>query len=486
MVSDVSIQNVVESLPEPHCVIGDDLVVLAANSGFAALLGTSAQALVGGHVSAFWPSVERSQWTDREFSAEFVRGDGPPLVVRICTVAGEVRLIRVLATFSEERSHEVFHGQRLEALGLLAGGVAHDFNNLLTGILGHLAYVRGVLPANGNYSESIEAIEEGALRAASLTQQILKFSKADASSTTARIDLADLVSRVSTLMKSAIPSVVRLTIEPTEGTVVVMASEAYLSQILINLIVNARDAIDGSGEIRVTVEPRCALEESVRLFGAEPPAPAYCALVVQDTGAGMDDEVKARLFEPYFTTKKEGGTGLGLSTVNAIVKELGGSIVVASAPGKGTTFRIVLPAALDASRDDQPHKDDDAPVRGSGERILIIDDEYAVRNVLGLSLSHLGYSVETASSGVEGVDKYAEAQGAFDLIILDMLMPGLSGEEVFARIRKMNPLARVLLVSGFSSEHVVSKILEQGGLDFIQKPFLIEVLSRKVRGCLCD
>jgi two-component system cell cycle sensor histidine kinase/response regulator CckA len=200
----------------------------------------------------------------------------------------------------------------------------------------------------------------------------------------------------------------------------------------------------------------------------------------------MDDEVKARLFEPYFTTKKDGGTGLGLSTVNAIVKELGGAIVVDSTRGKGTTFRIVLPAVSDGRDALQPERDDDAPVRGNGERILIIDDEYAVRNVLGLSLSHLGYAVETASSGVEGVDKYAEARGAFDLIILDMLMPGLSGEEVFARIRKMNPTARVLLVSGFSSEHVVSKILEQGGMDFIQKPFLIEVLSRKVRGCLCD
>ena len=208
--------------------------------------------------------------------------------------------------------------------------------------------------------------------------------------------------------------------------------------------------------------------------------------MVEDTGEGMDDEVKARLFEPYFTTKKEGGTGLGLSTVNSIVKELGGAIVVDSERGKGTTFRVVFPAVVDEVAREDAHDDDAAPVRGSGERVLIIDDEYAVRNVLGLSLSHLGYQVETASGGLEGVEKYAEAKGAFDLVILDMLMPGLSGEEVFARLRAMNPACRVLVVSGFSSEHVVSKILEQGGMDFIQKPFLIEVLSRKVRGCLCD
>jgi DNA-binding NtrC family response regulator len=172
--------------------------------------------------------------------------------------------------------------------------------------------------------------------------------------------------------------------------------------------------------------------------------------------------------------------------VHSTVKELGGGIVVESERGKGTTFRIVLPADIDAHEDTESYEDDSAPVRGNGEKVLIIDDEYAVRNVLGLSLSHLGYAVETACSGLEGVEKYAEAKGSFDLVILDMLMPGLSGEEVFARIREMNPTCRVLLVSGFSSEHVVSKILEQGGMDFIQKPFLIEVLSRKVRGCLCD
>ena len=287
-------------------------------------------------------------------------------------------------------------------------------------------------------------------------------------------------------MKSAIPSIVRLNVVPSEKPVVVMASESYLSQVIINLIVNARDAIEGSGEVVVRLEPRCDRAEVEKLFGKEPASPAYCTLVVEDTGAGMDEEVKARLFEPYFTTKKESGTGLGLSTVHSIVKELGGGIVVESERGKGTTFKIVLPADIDVHEDTESYEDVSAPVRGNGEKVLIIDDEYAVRNVLGLSLSHLGYAVETACSGLEGVEKYAEAKGAFDLVILDMLMPGLSGEEVFTRIREMNPTCRVLLVSGFSSEHVVSKILEQGGMDFIQKPFLIEVLSRKVRGCLCD
>ncbi|MEY4667645.1 MAG: hypothetical protein RL518_344 [Pseudomonadota bacterium] len=459
---------------------------MGANTSFATLLGIELHELVGAPAHIFWPEVERIPWSNREFSTEFQLAGRGPLLVRIATFDGEFLLVRILSTFSEDRASEVFHGQRLETLGLLAGGVAHDFNNLLTGILGHLAYARSVLPGDGSHVESLAAIEEGALRAASLTQQILRFSRIDGGEISTRIDVVDIISRISTLIKSAIPSEIRLAWDPLSNPLFVMASEAYLSQVIINLIVNARDAIKGRGTIEVTVDRLCSAEEVHELFGAEPPAATYCALVVKDTGEGMDDEVKERLFEPYFTTKKEGGTGLGLSTVHSIVKQLGGAIVVRSEKHKGTEFRIVLPSVTDES----PHVDGDSeesgPVRGRGERILIVDDEYAVRNVLGLSLSHLGYEVVMASSGLEGLEIYAEERGAFDLVILDILMPGLSGEDVFIRLQKMNPDVRVLLVSGFSSGDVVARILSGGGRDFIQKPFLIDVLSRKVRGCLCD
>lgn len=486
MTSDTFARSILENLPEPHCVIGRDFTILGINTSFATLLGQDPDEICGASASTFWKDIERVPWSNREFSTEFlVRGESP-LLVRIATFEGDVLLVRVLSTFSESRASEVFHGQRLETLGLLAGGVAHDFNNLLTGILGHLAYARSVLPAEGNHAESLQAIEEGALRAASLTQQILKFSRIDGGEISTKVDLGDVITRIATLIKSAIPSNIALSWSPLANPLFVMASEAYLSQIIINLIVNARDAINGKGSIEVLLERLVPLAEVTELFGAEPPSPTYCALLVKDTGAGMDDEVKERLFEPYFTTKKEGGTGLGLSTVNSIVKQLGGTIVVRSEKGKGTEFRIILPAVQDQARGVGDSREDSAPVRGAGERILIIDDEYAVRNVLGLSLTHLGYNVETAGSGLEGLERYAEERGEFDLIILDILMPGLSGEDVFNRLKKMNPNVRVLLVSGFSSGEVVSRILDQGGLDFIQKPFLIDVLSRKVRGCLCD
>jgi signal transduction histidine kinase/CheY-like chemotaxis protein len=484
--SDPFVPSILENLPEPHCVVSRELTCLGANTSFATLLGIDLRELVGSHASLFWPEVERVPWSNREFSAEFKPAGHGPLLVRIATFDGDVLLIRILSTFSEDRAGEVFHGQRLETLGLLAGGVAHDFNNLLTGILGHLAYARSVLPGEGSHVESLAAIEEGALRAASLTQQILRFSRIDGGELSTKIDLVDVVSRISTLIKSAIPSEIRLAWTPLSNPLCVMASEAYLSQVIINLIVNARDAIKGRGTIDVTVDRLCSPDEVRQLFGEEPPAATYCALVVKDTGEGMDDEVKERLFEPYFTTKKEGGTGLGLSTVNSIVKQLGGAIVVHSERHKGTEFRIVLPSVTNEARDAEEGSDSSGPVRGRGERILIIDDEYAVRNVLGLSLSHLGYEVVTASSGLEGLEIYATERGTFDLVILDILMPGLSGEDVFTRLQKMNPDVRALVVSGFSSGDVVARILGNGGRDFIQKPFLIDVLSRKVRGCLCD
>jgi nitrogen-specific signal transduction histidine kinase/CheY-like chemotaxis protein len=408
-------------------------------------------------------------------------------VVKVATFAGDALLVRVLASFSQDQTTKVFHAQRMETLGLLAGGVAHDFNNILTGILGHLAYLQNVLPTEGKHVESLSAIEEGAMRGSSITQQILQFSRLEQTEPSTRVDLGEMVSRVCLLVKGTIPSDIRLDFAPPARSVSVLASEAYVSQVIINLIVNARDAIKHGGSIEVALERACSSEEVSRLFGTEPAAPAYGALVVRDSGEGMDEEVKARLFEPYFTTKKQGGTGLGLTTVFSIVKSLGGAIEVVSEKGVGTEFRVVLPVVDDSvAKEELELESDEGPVSGRGERILVVDDEYAVRNVLGLSLTHLGYAVETAASGLDALDRFGEAEGRYDLVILDLLMPGLSGEEVFNRLRRLRPDQRVLIVSGFSSEQVVTRILANGGRDFIQKPFSIEVLSRKVRGCFRD
>jgi two-component system cell cycle sensor histidine kinase/response regulator CckA len=260
----------------------------------------------------------------------------------------------------------------------------------------------------------------------------------------------------------------------------------HISQILINLIINARDAISGGGFIDLTSISMLSQDEVLEIFGSEPASPAYGALEVADTGCGMSDEVKERLFEPYFTTKEQAGTGLGLATVNSIVTQLGGAIQVFSEQGHGTLFRVILPLVGSALQGGESASSGALVPRGCGERILVIDDEDAVRNVLGLSLSHLGYEVETVASGFEGIDRVRRSEVSYHLVILDLLMPGLSGEETFNRLKELDPGLVVLIVSGFSSEHVVQRILADGARDFIQKPFSIEVLSEKVKGCLSD
>lgn len=474
---------VLDLLPEPHCILDAELQCIAINNSFADLLGGTHEQFIGQDAAFFWPEVSQLRWENQELPAEFRTRSGDTVLAKVAVYSGDFLLVRVLASFSHDQATKIFHAQRLETLGLLAGGVAHDFNNVLTGILGHLAYLRNVLPPAGNHVESVDSIEEGALRASSITQQIVKFSRLHPNENSSRVDLVELINRVCGLVKRAIPVEVNLRWSPPPQPMWIIASEAHLSQIVINLVVNARDAIKGTGAIDISVEHTCSPAEVERLFGDEPVAAAYGVLSVRDNGEGMTEEVLDRLFEPYFTTKKERGTGLGLATVHSIVKGLAGAIEVESRPGYGSEFRIILPVIEEDSVLEEADSGS-GPIPGHGERVLVVDDEYAVRNVLGLSLNHLGYVVETAASGLEALEKFGEADGHFDLVILDLLMPGLSGEEVFNRLRRLKPEIRVLVVSGFSSEAVVQRILDSGGRDFIQKPFSIEVLSRKVRGCL--
>jgi two-component system cell cycle sensor histidine kinase/response regulator CckA len=479
-------QVLLQSLPEPHVIVARDLSCIAANRHFLDLLRTSFETLVGRSITELWPSAATVCASSGEHTVELRSSDGRLVTARVACLVGEVIVVRVVASISQGESAQIHHKQRIETLGFLAGGIAHDFNNILTGVLGHIAYMKHVLHNTSTALESLNAIEEGALRASTLTQQILKFSRLDSNEPSAPIDVSDVVPRIASILKSAIPSQVSLRVVPSLVEFQILASEAHITQILINLIINARDAlIDSKGIIEVKLERACDAQEVTRLFGDEPAASRYGAIIVSDNGMGMSDEVKAHLFEPYFTTKNAAGTGLGLSTVHSIVKELGGAIEVRSQVGKGCSFRVVLPLVDDApatSSEDDRH----GLARGRGERVLVIDDEYSVRNVLGLSLSHLGYEVETAASGLEGVQKFEQDPDGFRLVILDLLMPGMSGEEVFNRLKAVRPYVSVLIVSGFSSEHVVRRILEDGGRDFIQKPFSMEVLSEKVRGCIRD
>ena len=476
------LKSAFNSLPEPLLVISRSGTVIFANVGFNSLVGSTES---GDRVGRFWPDVDKVTWEYREFASEFIKADGSPFPVKLVTYPGDLLLVRVIGSIDSLHDRRFTHQQRLETLGMLAGGVTHDFNNVLTGIIGHIAYLKTILPEKGQHSESIAAVEDGVAKASQISQQILKFSRLEGAEESVRVDMCQFVVRTSQLIKGAIPSECDFSWIVPSAKLEVLGGEARLAQILINLIVNARDALDGRGTICAELE---AVHDRVELehvfHSSELPSDAYARLRVVDTGQGMPDEIVARIFEPYFSTKADRGTGLGLTTVKSIVAECGGAIHVNSKVGHGTTFSVYLPLIKETDTSAATTDEEDSLPRGCGESLLVVDDEHTVRNVLRLSLEHLGYVVTTATTGDEAITCFQEASKSFDLVVLDMIMPGKSGDEVFAHIRKLDPKVRTLLISGFSSERAVNEALENGALDYLPKPFTMEVLADKVRRCL--
>ena len=256
-----------------------------------------------------------------------------------------------------------------------------------------------------------------------------------------------------------------------------LADEGKLAQILINLVMNAKDAITTNGSVRVSLDE---IKDTNRLFkNGESPAPSYICIKVVDDGCGMSEEVLKRAFEPYYSTKKDKGTGLGLATVDTIVKLYGGVLEIDSKLGKGTTVSVYLPLVQkeEATGTDTPKR-----IPRGDERILIIDDEAPVRSVLGVSLEHLGYTVFQAASGDEGIDAYKKEP--FDLVLLDMIMPNKTGPETFVELQTIDPDVSVLIISGYAAPEAIDFILKKGGKGFIPKPFTIQELAHQVRDTL--
>lgn len=485
---DVLLRATLDGLEDPLFVLSPERACVFANRAFFSFFGLEPNECCSVPTAEFWPDVERADLNRSEMACEMRlrRGEVFTVKLSITALADNYHMVRIIGGLAHNESLKSFHAQRLETLGMLASGVAHDFNNVLTGILGHVTYLKTILPAKGAHVDSLSAVEEGAKKASTMTQQILNFSKLDVAERSLRINLGDLVARTCNLLRRAISPQFKLEHSIPKQTVPVLAVEGKLAQVIVNLVINARDALKPGGRIHVAVEECGDRQHLEKVLGSgDLPCPRYVVLSVEDDGHGMPPEVLGRIFEPYFSTKKEKGTGLGLFTVAAIVRSFGGAIDVSSQVGVGTRVSVYLPV-IEAEEEEyaSPPEKIQRRLETGNESILIIDDEYAVRNVLSLSLQHLGYKVVVACSGSEGLDKYCSAVSSFDLVILDMLMPYLSGEQVFFQLKSCDPQVKVLLISGYASEEAVSNILQNGGLDFIQKPFTIEELARRVRDCL--
>ncbi len=369
---------------------------------------------------------------------------------------------------------------RLEALGRLAGGIAHDLNNVLTGVLGHVSYLRLSLQGDAQQGESLKAIEDGARKAASMTQQILEFAKGEQRQPTA-VNLATAVQEAVDLFKASLPPQIKLRFQAQSRDVFVRADAAQLNQLVLNLAANSRDALSVGGEIDISIE-RVSVTRDSRVQVPSLSPGRFAKLVVSDNGSGIPESVKDKIFEPFFTTKAKAGTGIGLATVISIVNSLGGAVHVESAEGEGSQFEIYLPECDEQQQPRESALVEDIP-KGQ-ETILVVDDEEAVRTVVQRCLEHLGYRVEVCGNGADAISRYQKNLGTFKLVILDMMMPQMAGDEVFIKLRQVDQHAPVLIASGYSSDSRARRVLDSGGLGFIQKPFAVEELAKEVRRCL--
>jgi len=388
----------------------------------------------------------------------------------------------------QQRAQEALHAaethvrqlQRLEAVGRLAGGVAHDFNNLLTVILGRGAILLSRLPADHPLRRDIELMKKTAERAAALTKQLLAFSRKQMLAPKV-LDLNTVVSGITTMLQRLIGEDIELVFRAGSGLGRVKADPGQIEQVIANLVVNARDALPDGGHLTIeTANVELGEHYARQHVGVQ--AGSYVMLGVSDTGTGMDRETQARIFEPFFTTKEPGkGTGLGLSTVYGIVKQSGGNIWVYSEPGTGTTFKVYLPLVHDA--EDTAELAQVRPGRGT-ETILVVEDEDDVRALACEVLATYGYEVLQARMPAEALLIAERHPGPVQLLLTDVVMPGMSGRMLAERLAPLRPEMKILYMSGYTDDAIVHHGTLDAGTPFIQKPFLPDALAGSVRRVL--
>ncbi|MFZ2958082.1 MAG: response regulator [Candidatus Ozemobacteraceae bacterium] len=375
----------------------------------------------------------------------------------------------------EERLRQ---SEKMDSIGQLAGGIAHDFNNQLTGILGSAELILTKL-SDPILRTWVENIQKSALRSAELTKRLLAFARKGKIVTT-QVNIHNLIEEVLTLLQHSIDRRITITRHLEAEPPLTVGDPNQLQGALLNLAINARDAMPDGGELSFVTSNAILGEKTPTL---DLPPGAYLQISVADTGSGMSKEVQSHLFEPFFTTKEVGkGTGLGLAAVFGAIKSHDGAIRCNSEPGKGTTFRILLPMVTE-SLPKRAVELSVSPTPGH-EQILLVDDEEVARNVTREILQALGYKVTTCRDGVDAIALFSSSWQQIDLVLLDMIMPRMGGPEAYQAMRAINPGVKVILASGFSLNDAANQLLQQGARGFIQKPFQLSELSRKIRQVL--
>ena len=382
-------------------------------------------------------------------------------------------------TYDKEVERQLVHSQKMDSIGTLAGGVAHDFNNLLTTILGYTELLKRELKGNESSSQKLLQIEKSANRAAELTGQLLAFSRRHPTVLNV-FNVNDLVTETMDMIRSTVPASIDVRFVAGEGMPNVEADNTQIQQVLINLILNARDALCGSGII--TILTRLGSDTQAQAGAATDVE--YAILEVEDNGVGIPKDVLHRIFEPFYTTKEVGkGTGLGLAMVYGIIKKHNGFIEVTSALGEGTKFSAFLPVTAKKNGEDEY-----VASRGRREMlqrklvVMVVDDEPDLRNFCVTALGEVATEILTAANGVEAIEQFEKAGGAgkIDLVLMDLTMPKMSGPECFQRLRAMDPDLRVLISSGYSLDVDAENLLKGKATGFLPKPYDLNQLMESV------
>jgi PAS domain S-box-containing protein len=389
----------------------------------------------------------------------------------------------VLEDVTEQKRLEehLRHSQKMEAIGILTGGVAHDFNNILTAILGYANLLKLKMPPDTDLEEYVEQILTSSEKAANLTRSLLAFSRKQLNNPQL-INLNGIVRGVEKLLARIIGEDVDFNVILADRDLVILADSGQIEQILLNLAINARDAMVEGGLLTIETSLTGVIPRSGGFPNVLEPG-NYAVIAMSDTGIGMDEAMFQRIFEPFFTTKEVGrGTGLGLSTVYGIVQQHKGHIHVYSEPGNGTTFKIYLPVI------EQPEKSNDDKAKttfiGGTETILVAEDDEDVRNLICSMLQKFGYTVIEAVDGQDAVEKFTLHKEEVDLLLLDVVMPRMNGKECLDRIREMNVRVPVVFSSGYTADIIYAKGIHEAGAGFLQKPVQPKVLLAAIRQSL--
>ena len=369
---------------------------------------------------------------------------------------------------------QLYHAQKMEAIGALAGGVAHDFNNVLTGMQGYVSLMLYGLQQDHSHYPKLQSLEEHIRRGANLTRQLLGLAKGEKSETIPA-DIQEIV-RNSTELFGQTHRDIKINIACEDALPLVDVDCGQIDQVLLNLCINAWQAMPAGGTIDIKVDTILVLEDRDKPIEIRPGR--YISIAVTDTGSGMDENTRKRIFEPFFTTKAAGGgTGLGLASAYGIIHNHGGMITVTSQIGCGSTFTVLLPASVNMQP--QPEIQEEGATVGTGT-ILLVDDEISIAETTSLMLENMGYRVYMVGNGRDAVQIYRQRCDEIDLVILDLILPGMSGAKTFDALREIDPQVKVLLCSGYCLAGEADRVMKKGCRGFIQKPFRINHLCREI------